>query len=503
MAEFTPTKGEIPDDLRESYVAHGQEEVFRYVDSGVLTGAEDVDALVAQLRAIDPARINELYSSTFGDIAVAEASRKEGEVMEPIASFGSLNTASDGEKDRWFNTGLRAVAEGKVAVVVLSGGQGTRLGFDGPKGMYNIGLPSGKTLFQLQAERIRRVCELAAAAAAADVGVAGDGEGESSYGEVRIPWYIMTSPLNDAATRSFFSKNDFFGLSESDVFFFSQGMLPCMTREGKIMLESAGRVAMAPDGNGGIYPALHKTGAVEDMRVRGVEHLHVSSIDNALVRVADPHFIGYCIEKGADCGNKSVMKTQPGEKVGVVVKRGGKACVVEYSEMTREACERRDPSTGKLVFGAGNICNHYFSLSFLEDTVIPGMSNMYHVAHKKIPMAEGPKGETRKPEENNGMKLESFIFDVFPLSQNMVLFEASRDDEFAPVKNAPGTATDSPDTAREMISEQAKRWARAAGATLEERGGGGLCEISPLVSYGGEGLEKRVGEVLGLPFRLE
>lgn len=499
MAEFTLTQGEIPVDLRERYAAHGQEEVFRYVDSGVITGAEDIDALVAQLRAIDPARINELYSSTFSGTATAEASTKEEEVMEPIASFGSLDTASDGEKDRWFKTGLKAVAEGKVAAVVLSGGQGTRLGFDGPKGMYNIGLPSSKTLFQLQAERIRRVCELAAAAAVSTA----RGESKSSGGDVRIPWYIMTSPLNDASTRSFFSKNNFFGLSKSDVFFFSQGMLPCMTREGKIMLESAGRVAMAPDGNGGIYPALHMTGAVKDMRVRGVEHLHVSSIDNALVRVADPHFIGYCIEKGADCGNKSVMKTQPREKVGVVVKRGGKACVVEYSEMTREACERRDPSTGKLVFGAGNICNHYFSLSFLEDTVIPGMSKMYHVAQKKIPMAEGPKGETRKPAENNGVKLESFIFDVFPLSQNMVLFEASRDDEFAPVKNAPGTATDSPDTAREMISEQAKRWARAAGAKLEERGGEGLCEISPLVSYGGEGLEKRVGEVLTVPFRLE
>lgn len=498
MAGFTPTQGEIPADLRESYAAHGQEEVFRYVDSGVITGVEDVDALVAQLRAIDPTRINELYSATFGGTVTTEESKKDGKVMEPIASFGSLNTASDGEKDRWFKTGLRAVAEGKVAAVVLSGGQGTRLGFDGPKGMYDIGLPSGKTLFQLQAERIRRVCELAAAAAAAACG-----DSEASGGDVRIPWYIMTSPLNDAATRSFFSKNDFFGLSESDVFFFSQGMLPCMTREGKIMLESAGRVAMAPDGNGGIYPALQRTGALEDMRVRGVEHLHVSSIDNALVRVADPHFIGYCIEKGADCGNKSVMKTQPGEKVGVVVKRGGKACVVEYSEMTREACERRDPSSGKLVFGAGNICNHYFSFSFLKDTVLPGMLKMYHVAHKKIPVAEGPRGETRKPAENNGMKLESFIFDVFPLSQNMVLFEASRDDEFAPVKNAPGTATDSPDTAREMISEQAKRWARAAGAKLEERGGEGLCEISPLVSYGGEGLEKRVGEVLGVPFRLE
>lgn len=490
MGDFISASGKIPEDLRASFAAEGQAHVFKYADSGAIKEAADVDALVAQLRTIDPARINHLFEATGGGTAAAEAvghASEEDKKMEPIESFGSLDSASAEDKHRWFKTGLDAVAEGKVAVVVLSGGQGTRLGFDGPKGMYDIGLPSGKTLFQLQAERLLRVCALARETAAAD--------------SVRIPWYIMTSPLNDAATRAFFASNSYFGVPESDVFFFSQGTLPCMTPEGKVILESAGRVAMAPDGNGGIYPALQQKGALADMRSRGVEHLHVFSIDNALVRVADPHFLGYCIENGADCGNKSVWKAEPGEKVGVVVNRGGKPCVVEYSEMDTEACERRD-ANGKLVFGAGNICNHYFSRAFLEDTVLPGMADMYHVAHKKIPAAEGPAGETRKPTENNGIKLESFIFDVFPLSKNMVLFEASRAEEFAPVKNAPGTAVDSPDSAREMISEQAKRWAAAAGADLGEEGKG-LCEVSPLVSYGGEGLEGRVGEVHGVPFHLE
>lgn len=492
MADFFSASGEVPADLRATYAAHGQDHVFKYVDSGVINGAAEIGDLVAQLRTIDPARINQLHlTACAGDTGAApEASPPSTQEMEPIESFGSLDSASDEDKERWFKTGLTAVAEGKVAVVVLSGGQGTRLGFDGPKGMYNIGLPSGKTLFQLQAERLLGVCALASSA-----GCGGDG------GAPRIPWYIMTSPLNDAATRDFFASNKFFGVPESDVFFFSQGTLPCMTREGKIILESAGRVAMAPDGNGGIYPALQQKGALADMRARGVDCLHVFSIDNALVRVADPHFLGYCIENGADCGNKSVWKSEPGEKVGVVVKRGGKPCVVEYSEMDQAACERRD-GAGKLVFGAGNICNHYFSRAFLEDTVLPGMADMYHVAHKKIPAADGDLGETRKPSANNGIKLESFIFDVFPLSRNMVLFEAARAEEFAPVKNAPGTATDSPDTAREMISEQAKRWALAAGAKLEE-GAEGLCEVSPLVSYGGEGLEQRVGELVGVPFHLE
>lgn len=481
-------QGRVPEELRTNYAAHGQEQVFEYVDSGVLKEPEDIDALVAQLRMIDPARINRLHLSTTTSAAASTADHETPPTdtkFEPIASFGSIESASVEEKDRWFGLGLEAVADGKVAVVVLSGGQGTRLGFDGPKGMYDIGLPSHKTLFQLQAERLRRVCSLAS----------------KCVREVRIPWYIMTSPLNDAATRRFFASNKYFGVPEADVFFFSQGTLPCMTGDGKILLESAGRVAMAPDGNGGIYPALQQKGALKDMRDRGIEHLHVFSIDNALVRVADPHFLGYCIENGADCGNKSVWKSEPGEKVGVVVKRGGKPCVVEYSEMDEEACERRD-ADGKLVFGAGNICNHYFSHAFLEDTVLPGMADMYHVAHKKIPAATGPSGETHKPSENNGIKLESFIFDVFPLSKNMVLFESPREEEFAPVKNAPGASTDSPDTSRAMISEQAKRWVRAAGGKVPEDGEG-LCEVSPLVSYGGEGLQGRVGELEGVPFHLE
>lgn len=499
--------GTVPPGLRELYVQHGQEQVFQYADSGIITG-ETVDALVAQLSDIDPERINDLFRTTMGvgggnaTAAAAGAEKEDKEIMEPIESFMSLDSAGAEVKEEWYAAGLKAVLEGKVAVIVLSGGQGTRLGFSGPKGMYNIGLPSQKTLFQLQAERLQRVCNLAEQRFPLTCDANGVKESSGGGRRVSIPWYIMTSPLNDAITRKFFAENKHFGVPESDVFFFPQGTLPCMTPQGKIMLESAARVAMAPDGNGGIYPALQRTGALDDMRARGVEHLHVFSIDNALVKVADPHFLGYCIRSGADCANKSVWKAEPNEKVGVVVKRGGKPCVVEYSEMDQEACERRD-ADGKLVFGAGNICNHYFSRAFLADVVLPGMGDMYHVAHKKIPAADGPSGDTVKPSANNGIKLESFIFDVFPLSRNMVLFEAPRADEFAPVKNAPGTTTDSPDTAREMISQQARRWVVAAGAELGP--GDGNCEVSPLVSYGGEGLQDKVEEnkLLELPFHLE
>ncbi|CAM9414031.1 unnamed protein product [Choristocarpus tenellus] len=487
--------GKVPTDLRTLYVTHGQGHVFEYVDKGVVD-EKGINRLVEQLQNIDVKSINELYKSTFATPKVED--NQGHDVVEPIKSFGSLACANEEMKAEWYAAGLGAVSEGKVGMVTLSGGQGTRLGFSGPKGMYNIGLPSAKSLFQLQAERLRRLCALANEV---------NGTNEEGAGP-RIPWYIMTSPLNDEITRKFFADSKFFGMSEGDIFFFPQGTLPCMTTDGKLILESASKVAIAPDGNGGIYPALERTGALADMRRRGVQHLHVSSIDNALLRVADPHFFGYCILNGADCGNKSVWKSEAEEKVGVVVLKGGKPCVLEYSEMNPAMCKEVDEK-GKLVFGAGNICNHYFSRIFLEDIVLPKMGSMFHVAHKKIPAADGEKGETVKPTFNNGIKLESFIFDVFPLSEKMVLFEAPREDEFAPVKNAPGDTKDSPDTARGMISAQALRWVEAAGGKTSigskiVNGGEGFCEVSPLVSYGGEGLKEKVnGKALEVPFHIE
>ncbi|ETV63573.1 hypothetical protein H257_19500, partial [Aphanomyces astaci] len=190
--------------------------------------------------------------------------------------------------------------------------------------------------------------------------------------------------------------------------------------------------------------------------------------------------MGYCIEKKADCGNKVVWKSRPDESVGVVAKRGGQYCVVEYSEMDKPTSELRDPKTNQLVYGAANICNHFYTVSFLTDVVLPQMSLQYHVAHKKIPMADD-SGATVTPTANTGVKLESFIFDVFPLSQRMAVLSSNRDDEFSPVKNAPGTPVDSPDSARQMLHDQASRWLNTSAY--------GYLEVSPLVSYAGEGLE--------------
>ena len=328
--------------------------------------------------------------------------------------------------------------------------------------MFNIDLPSGRTLFQLIAERLLKLADLA--------------------GSQTVPLYVMTSPINLQATVDYFESTKYFGMGRDNVFFFQQGMLPCLSEEGKIIMETASQVSMAPDGNGGVYNSLQSSGALANMRARGVEYLHVFSIDNALVKPADPAFLGYCIGQHADCGNKVVWKTDPHEKVGVLAMQDGKSRIIEYSELTSEMTIQRD-STGKLVYGAGNICNHFYTLDFIQDVILPSMTDLFHIARKKIPFWNGV--ETVMPESINGIKLETFIFDVFPLSTGMSVWEVERADEFAPVKNASGAASDSPDTARTMISNLGKTWLRAAGANLEGDETA-ICEIAPATSYAGK-----------------
>ncbi|POM59939.1 UDP-N-acetylhexosamine pyrophosphorylase [Phytophthora palmivora] len=362
--------------------------------------------------------------------------------------------------------------------------------------MYDIGLPSGKSLFQLFTERILALEVLAAQRFPT-----------RPREDIQIPFYVMTSKMNHETTFEFFKEHEFFGLKESQMFFFPQGTLPCFTTDGKFILENAHKLATASDGNGGIYKAMETSGALANLQARGVKYLHVFSVDNALCKAADPTFIGYCINKEADCGNKVVWKTRPDESVGVVAKRNGAYCVVEYSELDRAASEKVDPSTGKLSFGAANICNHFYTIDFLVNVVLPKSSLKYHVAHKKIPMAD-ETGETYTPTSNSGIKLESFIFDVFPLSSRMAVLSVPRETEFAPVKNAPGNPIDSPDSARRMMHEEGKAWLIAAANSFSKRtedvdtfvheklDKAQCIEISPLVSYNGEGLEAHVKSLM-------
>lgn len=397
-------------------------------------------------------------------------------VPAEVVNLDSLNLTE--ELLQYQSIGTEAIRAGKVAAVILSGGQGTRLGFNGPKGMYSIGLPSNKSIFQIHVERIRKVATLA-----------------QSSG---IPIYVMTSDLNHDIIQNYFAANDFFGYPAKDIIFFEQGLEPCFTFEGKIILDSDRSLALAPDGNGGIYKALKQSGSVDDMKTRGIEHLHIFGIDNVLTKSIDPIFIGACIHKQVECGNKVVWRASKSEKVGVTADFNGRMHILEYSEIPQELADSAD-SNGKLLFGAANICNHYLSLSFLVDKVLPNISGIYHLANKKITYWDAEQKKTITPTNPNGVKLEMFIFDVFPLAEKWTVIEVNRDDEFAPVKNEPGNSQDSPDTARMLISNQGEKWLKKVGANVTKAEETSIVEVSPLVSYAGEGLEEFSGKVVAAP----
>lgn len=426
------------------------------------------------------------------------------EHMQPVPAelMGSARKSDKDSLTHWENEGLLQISKNRVGVLLLAGGQGTRLGVQYPKGMYNVGLPSSKTLYQIQAERLHKIQELA---------------NEKHRTKSTIPWYIMTSEFTLSPTENFFKENNYFGLEPSNIIMFEQRMIPAVTFEGKVILQEKWKIAMAPDGNGGLYQALVDNNVLEDMKKRGVEYLHVYCVDNILIKMADPLFIGFCVSKGADCGAKVVEKAYPTEPVGVVCRVQGVAQVVEYSEILQTTAELRG-DTGELVYSAGNICNHFFTRGFLQDVTDNFKSHLkQHVAIKKVPFVD-ECGNQVKPAKPNGIKMEKFVFDVFPFSRNFAVFEVVREDEFSPLKNADGAATDSPSTARNALLNLHCRWVTAAGAALLDEDGNAVpltvsessksdspatCEISPLVSYFGEGLEQLQGKTIKTPFILD
>jgi UDP-N-acetylglucosamine/UDP-N-acetylgalactosamine diphosphorylase len=456
--------------LREKYNKYGQGHVFEHYDNGNLNSDQKL-TLLKDLSSLDLARIQKLYKGAMAFDAAGQANLGK---LEPLDSYDSIQDATPKQRNQWESAGFDAISKGQCAALVLAGGAGTRLGFKFPKGLYNLNLPSGKPLFQLFVERLKKVAELA--------------KGPT------MPFYVMTSEGdNHMQTVAFFEENNYFGYGQENVIFFSQGTLPCMTEGGKIMLETGFKVGRAADGNGGIYGALQNTGQVKDMKAKGIKYVHCFSVDNAIGKVADPVFMGYCISRGSDLGNKVVWKAEPGEKVGVLGKRSGKSCVIEYSEMTKEDCELTDAG-GKLVYGAGNICNHFYTVDFLSK--VKDSNLIFHVARKKIksPSADGQSAVT--PTENTGIKLECFIFDCFALAKNMAILEGPRDEEFTPVKNAPGSAKDSPDTCRAALTAQNIKWITAAGATVKQ--GKGQLELAPSLTYRGEGLQQFSGKTIDL-----
>jgi UDP-N-acetylglucosamine/UDP-N-acetylgalactosamine diphosphorylase len=478
--------------LKTRFDNAGQGHVFKFFN--VIPEQEQIEFL-NQIINIDVENLNVIYDKAIEGAAAASSNAQND--LKPLSQdvFDSVLKQDASTLKEWELIGLEKIAQGKVAVILMAGGQGTRLGSSAPKGCYDISLPSGKTLFQLQAERILKVQHLAQ-----------KHRKEQDPAETIIPWYIMTSGPTNKPTFDYFKKNNFFGLKEENVIFFEQGVLPCLTMDGKIILESKGKIAVAPDGNGGIYKAVLDKGVIQSLKNRGVEYSHCYCVDNCLARVADPIFIGYCISKGTDCGVKVVGKAAPEEPVGVVCVRNGKYGVVEYSEISNETAHERH-ADGSLKYGAANIANHFFSTAFLERVPSFQAELEYHIAKKKIKYTDLETGEQISPKANSGMKLECFVFDVFPYAQNMSVLEVDRIEEFSPLKNAPGTSADCPETSRRDIVSQHVRFIENAGGKVvgnTKDCENLLFEISPCVSYSGEGLEHLVrGKSVRTPATIE
>ncbi|XXH05659.1 hypothetical protein Hte_012094 [Hypoxylon texense] len=493
-------------NLKNLYEKAGQGHVFTYYDS---LGEPEQKALFEQLQKIDPARVHKLR-----DLALNPPKEEGQAVVEPLPDSATASIIDSKPEDiqRWYDLGLELIGKGEVAVVLLAGGQGTRLGSKAPKGCFDIKLPSHKSLFQIQAERILKIQELAAKKAA-------------DPSKAVIPWFIMTSGPTRGPTEKFFKKEKldelseeenasrakgvpFFGLDPKNVTIFEQGVLPCITNDGKFMLSSKGKLAVAPDGNGGLYKALQDEGVLEKMRPN-IKHIHAYCVDNCLAKVADPVFIGFAAEKKVKIATKVVRKRDAKESVGLILQKNGKPDVVEYSEIddaTRQATDPKQPDL--LKFRAANIVNHYYSFEYLDGMGDAVNSLPPHVAKKKIPFFDTEKGEAVNPTSPNGIKLEQFVFDNFKwLNLNeFACLEVKREEEFSPLKNADPAQKadgsfekqpeDSPTTSRRHIKEQGLRWVEAAGATVKNGDVDKGLEVSPLTSYGGEGLESFKGQTI-------
>jgi UDP-N-acetylglucosamine/UDP-N-acetylgalactosamine diphosphorylase len=382
--------------------------------------------------------------------------------IEPAECFPA---APSGE-DKWKAAEARKFGEhliklGRVAAFVVAGGQGTRLGWDAPKGTFPATPISGKPLFQLFAESIMKT--------------------QRKY-NAAVPWYVMTSPQNDAPTRAFFKEHRFFGLNPKDVLFFPQGTLPSFSLDGKVLLERPGQIALNPDGHGGSLRAIKISGALDDMNHRGIQQISYFQVDNPLVSCVDPLFIGLHAQAGAEMSSKMALKVGPLEKVGNFCRADGRVCVIEYSDLPNELAEQRNPD-GSLKFNAGSLAIHVIDKDFVERLNQGRFGLPYHRAVKKVPHIDAATGAAVTPDKPNAVKLETFVFDALALCEKSIVLETKREEEFGPIKNAEGA--DSAVTSKQLQSDRAARWLAAAGVQVPKRADGtfdATIELSPLTA---------------------
>lgn len=422
-------------ETRRILAERGQEHVIRFWNE---LSEPERNALQAQIQAIDFDLIERLVDTWVR----RQPPPEHFDRIEPVPVIPPAHDDRPDAREAW-DAGEEALRAGRVGLVLVAGGQGTRLGFDGPKGAYPVGPVSGRTLFAYHADKIRNL--------------------ERRYG-CTLPWYIMVSEANDEETRACFQSNDHFGLKPENVRFFRQGMMPCVDGEGRLMLEDKGRLAMNPNGHGGCIPALIENGIVADAAERGVDTLSYFQVDNWAVKVADPYFIGYHLLGGGEMSSKVHRKEEPRESVGVHCLCDGEYRVIEYSELDIYPQLLETDAEGRLLHFAGNPAIHIISTGFVERVYAHFEDFPWHSAHKKVPYID-EQGLPVDPEAPNGYKFETFVFDALRFIRHRpIALEIPREGEYTPIKQFEGS--NSVVAARRSMSRYWGEWLEAAGARV-------------------------------------
>lgn len=446
--------------LRDRLVEHGQEHTLQFWDE---LKPDQKSRLREQLASVDLDQLSAL-------IAGHDAKQDFAALASSAESPPSIR--ADGQGVAWSlddarQRGVEALRAGEVGAVIVAGGQGTRLGFDHPKGMFPIGPVSGRTLFQVFADRLAAI--------------------NQKY-DVRIPLYVMTSEATDAETQDYFNSNDFLGLSPDDVLIFQQGTMPAVdSKTGKLLLADKGSLALSPDGHGGTVAALDKNGCFADMEKRGVKHLSYIQVDNPLAHLCDPALIGHHLISGSEMTSEVIRKRYPTERVGNVVSVDGCVQIIEYSDLPDSAAETRSDD-GELKLWAGSIAVHILDVAFLKRMRASSDALPFHRASKKVVCIDS-SGQAVDPDQPNATKFERFIFDLLPHAKNAFVVESLPSEAFAPVKNANGAETDTPMLARAAISDLHRGWLQQAGASITE---GVSVEINPRFSLSAADLVEKI-----------
>jgi len=410
------------EDIQKKIEIYGQTHVLAFYND---LSKYEQQKFLEQLDKIDLEQIKKIYEQTKEKPDFSKCT------IEPMP-YIDKNKIDENKFENYENIGKEVIKSNKLAVVTMAGGQGTRLGHNGPKGTYDIGLDSHKSIFELLCDKLKIA--------------------KSKY-EISIPWYIMTSRENNMQTIDFFEQNSYFNYGRENIIFFIQEELPTLSMTGKLLLDQKGIVKEAANGHGGVFESMYKDNIIQDMKKRNIEWIYIGGVDNILAKMVDPLFLGVTIQNEALVSAKSVAKVNPSEKVGVFCKKDGKASIIEYSEISDELRNKRNEQ-GELVFGQANIVNHLFHISALDlvcDKKLP-----YHIAHKKCDYID-ENGQKVSSNEPNALKAEMFMFDILQYFDNVVILQVPREEEFAPVKNADNIGVDCPKTARELFIAEQKR----------------------------------------------